>query len=216
MTITPALLQVACGASAANAAKYAAPLQAACDRYSVNTPQRLAAFLSQVGHESAGLSASQESFNYGVPGLMATWPRKMPFALANTLGRQPNEPFVPVARQQRIASIVYANQYGNGDSMTGDGWRYRGSGLIQLTFHDNFAAFGHDISLDLVTQPDKLRADPALCALSAGWFWVEHGCNTLADAGALDSITRRINGPAMKGKGERDALYAAAKRALGI
>jgi putative chitinase len=61
-----------------------------------------------------------------------------------------------------------------------------------------------------------LRADPALAALSAAWFWIEHGCNTLADAGAFDSITRRINGPAMAGKADRDALYAAAKRALGI
>jgi putative chitinase len=216
MTITPALLQVACGASAANAARFAAPLQAACDRYSVNTPERLAAFLSQVGHESAGLSATVESFNYGVPGLMSTWPRKMPFALASTLGRQPGETVVPLARQQRIASIVYANQYGNGDSSTGDGWQYRGSGLIQLTFHDNFAAFGRDISLDLLSSPDKLRADPALCALSAGWFWIEHGCNTLADAGAFDSITRRINGPAMKGADGRAALYAAAQHALGI
>ena len=216
MTITPALLQVACGASAVNAARFAAPLQAACDRYSVNTPQRLAAFLSQVGHESAGLSATVESFNYAAPGLMATWPRKMPFALANTLGRRADESVVPVERQQRIASIVYASQFGNGESTTGDGWRYRGSGLIQLTFHDNFEAFGRDISLDLVSEPDKLRADPVLCALSAGWFWIEHGCNTLADAGAFESITRRINGPAMKGKSHRDALYAAAKHALGI
>lgn len=216
MTITPALMQVACGASAANAAKYATPLSAACDRFSVNTPQRIAAFLAQVGHESAGLSASVESFNYGVPGLMATWPRKMPFALATKLGRQAGEKAVPLDRQQKIASIVYASQYGNGDSTSGDGWAYRGSGLIQLTFHDNYKAFGDAIHLDLVGQPDKLRADPALAAMSAAWFWIEHGCNTLADAGAFDSITRRINGPAMAGKADRDALYAAAKRAIGI
>jgi putative chitinase len=216
MTITTALLQVSCGANAANAAKFAAPLQAACDRFSVNTPLRLAAFLSQVGHESAGLSATVESFNYGVPGLMATWPRKMPFAIATKLGRQSSEKIVPLDRQQKIASIVYANQYGNGDSSSGDGWAYRGSGLIQLTFHDNYKAFGDAIHLDMVGQPDRLRTDPALAALSAGWFWIEHGCNTLADSGAFDSITRRINGPAMKGAAERAALYAAAKRALGI
>lgn len=214
MTITPSLLTAACGTNAANAARFVAPLQAACDRFGINTPLRLAAFLSQVGHESAGLSATAESFNYGVAGLGATFRRMTP-ALASTLGRQPGEKVVPLERQQRIANIVYASQYGNGDAASGDGWAYRGSGLIQLTFHDNYKAFGDAIHLDLVGTPDKLRADPALCALSAGWFWQTNGCNTLADAGSFDSITRRIN-KAMAGADQRRALYAAAKRALGI
>jgi putative chitinase len=214
MTITPALLIAACGATPANAAKYAAPLQAACDRFAVNTPQRIAAYLSQVGHESGGLSATEESFNYSGAGLAATFRRMTP-ALAATLGRQAGEKVVPLARQQRIANIVYASQYGNGEAASGDGWDFRGSGWMQLTFHDNFKAFGDAIHLDLVGTPDKLRADPALCALSAGWFWQTNGCNTLADAGSFDSITRRIN-KAMAGADQRRALYAAARHALGI
>ena len=215
MILAPALIQAACGATAANAAKFLAPLNTTCARFHIDTPQRLAAFLAQVGHESAGLSSTAESFNYSVPGLMATWPRKMPFALASKLGRQDGETAVPLARQQRIASIVYASQYGNGDSSSGDGWAYRGSGCIQLTFRANFDSCGHDLSLDLVGQPDRVRTDPTLAALVAGWFWVEHGCNTLADAGSFDTITRRIN-TSMTGKPDRDARYAAAKKALGI
>lgn len=214
MTITPALLIAACGATPANAARFVTPLQAACDRFAVNTPQRLAAFLSQVGYESGALSATQESFNYSVVGLTANFRRMTP-VLAATLGRQPGETVVPLARQQRIANIAYASQYGNGEAASGDGWAYRGSGLIQLTFHDNYKAFGDAIQLDLVGSPDKLRADPALCALSAGWFWQTNGCNTLADAGSFDSITRRIN-KAMAGADQRRALYAAAKQALDI
>ncbi|MEI6002739.1 glycoside hydrolase family 19 protein [Paraburkholderia bengalensis] len=214
MTITPALLIAACGASAANAARFVTPLQGACDRFAVNTPQRLAAFLSQVGHESAGLSAAAESFNYSVAGLAATFRRMTP-PLASILGRQPGEKAVPAERQQRIASIVYANQYGNGEAVTGDGWRYRGSGLIQLTFHDNFAACGRYLGLDLTGEPERVRTDPAIAALVAGWFWSANGCNALADTGAFDAITRRIN-RAMAGKAHRDELYAAAKHALGI
>jgi putative chitinase len=215
MTITPALLIAACGATTTNAEKYATPLQAACDRFAVNTPPRIAAFLSQAGHESLGLSATQESFDYSVVALPVKFRRMTP-ALAATLGRQPGERSVPLERQQRIANIVYASQYGNGEAVSGDGFAYRGSGLIQLTFHNNFKAFGDAIHLDLIGAPDKLRSDPALCALSAAWFWQTNGCNTLADAGSFDAITRRIAGPAMTGKSQRDALYAAAKKALGI
>ena len=214
MTITPSLLSAACGANATNAERFVAPLQAACDRFGINTPLRLSAFLSQVGHESAGLSATAESFNYSVAGLAATFRRMTP-PLASALGRQAGEKTVPVDRQQRIANMVYANLYGNGDATTGDGWRYRGSGLIQLTFHDNFDACGRDLSLDLAGEPDRVRTDPALAALVSAWFWSTNGCNTLADAGSFDSITRRIN-KAMAGAEQRRALYAAAKQALGI
>lgn len=215
MTITAALLQAACGASASDAEKYAASLDAACARYAINTPLRLAAFLSQIGHESAGLSATVESFNYSTAGLTATWPRKMPTDIAAKLGRQPGEKTVPLARQQKIANIVYAGKLGNGDAATGDGWAFRGSGLVQITFRNNFAQLGHDVCADLVTNPDKLRTDIGLSAMSAGWFWTTNGCNVLADARSFSSITRRINGPAMAGEAHREALYAAAKHALG-
>ena len=123
------------------------------DRYSINTPQRLAAFLAQIGHESTSLSSTAESFNYAIPALMATFPRAMPFALAQKYGRQPGEKTVPLDRQKQIASIVYANKYGNGPTESGDGWSYRGSGLVQTTFRSNFKEAGDDIGVDLVANP---------------------------------------------------------------
>ncbi|MBD1412844.1 glycoside hydrolase family 19 protein [Burkholderia contaminans] len=215
MIVTASLLVAACGASQANAAKFAVPLRTACDRYSINTPQRMAAFLAQIGHESMSLSQTEESFNYSIPALMATFPRAMPFALAQKYGRQASEKAVPLDRQKQIASIVYANRYGNGDSASGDGWRYRGSGLVQTTFKDNFKAAGDDIGVDLVSKPDLLRADPTTAALAAGYFWLYHGLNALSDSGNFDAVTRRIN-PAMAGKPDRDKRYAVAKGALGI
>ncbi|WP_459715939.1 glycoside hydrolase family 19 protein [Paraburkholderia sp. 2C] len=190
------------------------PLEVTCDRFSISTPLRVAAFLAQVGHESSGLKAMAESFNYSVAALPQKF-RKMTPALASILGRQPGETMVPIARQQKIANIAYANQYGNGDSSSGDGWAYRGSGLIQLTFRGNFEACSDDLNLDLITNPDRARTDDTIAALVSGWFWAKNGCNTLADAGSFDSITRRIN-KAMAGKTQRDALYAAARQALSI
>ncbi|WP_175795979.1 glycoside hydrolase family 19 protein [Burkholderia anthina] len=215
MIVSASLLVAACGASSADAAKYSVPLRTACDRYSINTPQRLAAFLAQVGHESISLSTTAESFNYAIPALMATFPRAMPFALATKYGRQPGETAVPLARQQQIASIVYANRYGNGPTESGDGWSYRGSGLIQTTFKDNFKAAADDIGVDLVAKPDLLRMDPATASLAAAFYWINHGLNALADSGNFDAVTRRIN-PAMAGKPDRDARYAVARKALGL
>lgn len=215
MMVSASLLVAACGASQANAAKFVIPLRTACDRYSINTPQRMAAFLAQIGHESMSLSQTEESFNYSIPALMAAFPRAMPFALARKYGRQAGEKAVPLDRQKQIASIVYANRYGNGDSASGDGWAYRGSGLVQTTFKDNFKAAGDDIGVDLVAKPDLLRTDPATAALAAGYFWLYHGLNALSDSGNFDAVTRRIN-PAMAGKPDRDKRYAVAKAALGI
>ncbi len=215
MIISASLLVAACGASKVNAARFAAPMRDACDRYSINTPQRVAAFLAQVGHESASLSTTAESFNYSVSGLMTTFPRAMPFALAKQYGRQSGETSVPLERQRRIASVVYANRYGNGGSETGDGWAYRGSGLIQTTFKANFEAAGKDIGVDLVAKPDMLRDDPGVAALAAGYYWFFHGLNTLSDGGNIDAMTRRIN-PAMAGAADRRARFDTAKAALGI
>jgi predicted chitinase len=118
-------------------------------------------------------------------------------------------------RMQRIANIAYASQYGNGDSSSGDGWAFRGAGLIGLTFHDNFEACGADLHLDLAGEPDRVRTDPALAALVSAWYWSTRGLNVLADAGNFLGITKRIN-PAMLGSSHRNVLYGAAKQALGV
>ncbi len=214
MNLIPSLVATACGATLARSAQLLDALQATCDRFAINSPARVAAFLPQIGHEPNGLSAMAESFNYSIAALPQTF-RKITPALAATLGRQPGEKAVPLERQQRIANIAYASQYGNGDSSSGDGWAYRGSGFIQLTFRGNFDACGDDMPLDLAGDPDRVRSDPSLAALVSGWFWSTNGCNTLADVGSFDAITRRIN-KAMAGKTHRDALYAAARRALSI
>lgn len=215
MNLTTAIVAAGCGASPARASAMLAPIQAACDRFSISKSNlRVAAFLAQIGHESTGLSQFAESFNYSVAGLRATFRRMTP-ALAATLGRQPGASALPLATQQKIASIVYAGQMGNGDAASGDGWRYRGSGMLQLTFHDNFEAFGAACGIDAVGNPDLVRSDPATAALAAAWFWFANGCNTLADARSFDAVTRRIN-KAMAGAAERRALYKAACDALGI
>jgi putative chitinase len=215
MIITPALLENACQSMTVNAAKFAAPLTAACALYSIDTPQRLAAFFAQIGHESGSLGRLSESFDYAIPALMGTFPRVMTYAVAVKYGRQPGEKSIPLARQQQIANMVYANKYGNGNAASGDGWNYRGSGLVQTTFRANFAEAAHDIGVDIVANPDLVRNDANTAALVAGFYWINHGLNALADAGEFDAITRRINA-AMLGADQRRARWAKAKAALGI
>lgn len=216
MNLTIPQLQASTGATALRAAQWLAPVQAACDRFQINTPLRMAAWLAQCGHESAGLSQTSESFNYSVEGLIAKFSkmRRMP-GIAAQLGRQPGEKMVPLIRQEKIANMVYANQLGNGDSSSGDGWRYRGSGLIQTTGRANFAALAEGIQADVLTHPQLVRDDPSMAALAAAFYWHSSGLNVLADAGKFDAITKRIN-KASEGAARRLALYVAAKKALGI
>jgi putative chitinase len=214
MNLTPQIIVAGTGAPLARATQWLAPIQTACDRFQIDAPLRVAAFLAQCGHESMGLARTAESFDYSIAALPQVFRRITP-ALAATLGRQPGEKIVPLDRQARIANIAYAGQLGNGDSPTGDGWAFRGSGCLQLTGRSNFEACGTDLSLDLIGEPDRVRTDPALAALTAAWFWSTKGLNVLADAGNLLGITKRIN-PAMLGSSHRSALYAAAKQAMGI
>ena len=214
MNLTSQIIAAGTGAPVSRATQWLEPIQVACDRFGIDTPLRIAAFLAQCGHESAGLARTAESFDYSAQALPQTFRRITP-ALAATLGRQPGERAVPIDRQQRIANIAYASQYGNGDSSSGDGWRFRGSGLVQLTFHDNFNSAGADLCLDLVGEPDRVRNDPALAALTAAWFWSSKRLNVLADAGNFVGITKRIN-PAMLGASHRAALYDAAKKSMGL
>jgi putative chitinase len=215
MNITPALLMQAVRPLAVNATRWAAPLQSACDKYSINTPQRLAAFLAQIGHESRSLSASAESFDYSIPALMAEFPRTMPYAMAVKYGRQPNEKMVPLARQMQIANIVYGNRFGNGNSASGDGWKYRGSGPVQTTFLANFQDAKEGTGIDVVSNPDLVRTDAMTGAMVSAFFWINHGLNSLADSGSFDAITKRIN-PAMAGAADRNIRFDWCKAALGI
>jgi len=156
-------------------------------KFQINTPLRLAHFLAQCGHESGGFKATQENLNYSAKGLMGIFKKYFPTeALANAYQRQP----------QKIANRVYANRMANGDEASGDGFKFRGRGYIQLTGKDNYTRFGNAIGENITSNPDVVSGKYAL--LSAAWFWSNNGLNKLADGGATDavvtSITKRVNG----------------------
>ncbi|WP_416046667.1 glycoside hydrolase family 19 protein [Cupriavidus basilensis] len=203
--------QKAAGISDALAERWWPHVDAALFEFGILLPHRVAAWIAQVGHESKGFSTLAESFDYSVGGLLDTFDKRLSPALASTLGRQAGERMVPLERQQRIASIVYAGRYGNGDASTGDGWRYRGRGLKQVTFPDNYMACGLALGVDLLKQPELLGTDDQLAARSAAWFWYANGCNQLADAGDQRALTKRING-GYNGLDDRMARYTRAQQ----
>ncbi len=156
-------------------------------RFELNTPLRLAHFLAQCGHESGGFKATQENLNYSASGLKGIFGKYFKEAgLAEQYQRNP----------QKIASRVYGGRMGNGPESTGDGYKFRGRGYIQLTGKDNYTAFGRAINEDLTVNPDKVATQYAL--LSAAWFFTKNGLHKLADGGATDAvvtqITKRVNG----------------------
>ena len=156
-------------------------------KFNINTPLRLAHFLAQCGHESGGFKVTSENLNYSAKGLNGIFKKYFPTEAAAT----------PYARQpQKIANKVYANRMDNGSESSGDGFKFRGRGYIQLTGRANYTSFGKAINEDIANNPDIVSGKYAL--LSAAWFWSKNGLNTLADGGASDqvvtSITKRVNG----------------------
>jgi len=156
-------------------------------KFQINTPLRLAHFLAQCGHESGGFRATQENLNYSAKGLMGIFKKYFPTeAIANAYQRNP----------QKIANKVYASRMGNGDEGSGEGYKFRGRGYIQLTGKDNYTAFGKSIGEDIPSNPDVVASKYAL--LSAAWFFSKNGLHKMADGGATDavvtSITKRVNG----------------------
>lgn len=156
-------------------------------KFQINTPLRLAHFLAQCGHESGGFKVTSENLNYSAKGLMGIFKKYFPTQqLAESYQRQP----------QKIANRVYANRMNNGPEASGEGFKFRGRGYIQLTGKDNYTQFGKAIGEDIASNPDSVSGKYAL--LSAAWFWSKNGLNKLADGGASDatvtSITKRVNG----------------------
>ncbi|MCW9471282.1 glycoside hydrolase family 19 protein [Klebsiella grimontii] len=158
--------------------------------FCIDTPKRQAHFIAQVGNESNGFRAVQESLNYSVTGLQIFGSR-LTAVQREKLGRKPGELALSPARQADIANIVYGGRYGN--NQNGDGWKYRGRGLKQVTFKDNYSACGKVLGLNLIDDPDLLLLDKN-AARSAGWFWKANNCNQFADAGDVNGLTKRING----------------------
>jgi putative chitinase len=162
--------------------KWFEPLQETFEKYQINTPKRQACFIGQCMHESGGFKFLRENLNYSAKALMNTWPSRFPDAdIAEKYARQP----------EKIANKVYSGRMGNTED--GDGAKYIGRGLIQLTGKDNYRAFGEAIGEDLVANP-QLVEEPRYAALSAGWFWNKRGLNALADAMDITTLTVRING----------------------
>ncbi|WP_217591343.1 glycoside hydrolase family 19 protein [Burkholderia sp. GbtcB21] len=194
------------------ASRWYDPVTEAMFEFDVDTPARQAAFLAQIAHESAGFTQLMESFNYSVEGLKIFGMRLSEQQRAR-LGRQSGERVLPLGRQQEIANIVYGGRFGNHEASSGDGWRYRGRGLKQITFADNYCDCGDALGVDLLAQPELLEQD-TYAALSAGWFWYSRGLNEFADRGDFDGTTRIINGTAMVGSEQRTLFWNRAKQVL--
>jgi len=162
--------------------KWLEPLNETFEKYEINTPKRQAAFIGQCGYESNNFRTLEENLHYSANALMRVWPSRFPDN--DVAEKYANKP-------EKIANKVYAGRMGNTED--GDGWKYHGRGLIQLTGKDNYTRCGEALGIDLVNNPDLLL-DPEFAAASAGWFWRKHGLNQLADLGDWVAITKRING----------------------
>ena len=195
----------------ADAGLWLAPLNAAMAERAIASPQRAAAFLAQIAHESGQLRRIEEKLSYSAKRLREVWPHRFPTdAVANEYAGNP----------QKLANRVYAGRLGNGNETSGDGWRFRGRGLIQLTGRSNYASCKAAIGLDLTATPDLLL-QPVPAARSAAWFWQSRGLNELADQQPGDDddqdfirITRLINGGTV-GLQDRLAYWSKARAALG-
>jgi putative chitinase len=153
-------------------------------KFGIDTPLRKAHFLAQVAHESGGLQFTQENLNYSAQGLRSVFGKYFPtIEIANTYARKP----------EKIANRVYAGRMGNGNEASGDGWKFRGRGLIQLTGKENYQKFGQENGIDCVKNPDLLL-QPEMALTSACWFWKKRNLNEFADKDDIIMITKRING----------------------
>ena len=152
--------------------------------YEINTPQRVAAFLAQCAHESGGFVFLKENLNYKAPSLRKVFPKYFPDdATASAYANKP----------ERIANRVYANRMGNGDESSGDGWRYCGRGLIQLTGKDNYTFFAASLDIPVEEASEYLQTFEG-AVQSACFFWEQNNLNKWADAGDILTLTKRING----------------------
>ena len=152
--------------------------------YEIDSPERVAAFLAQCAHESGGFTAIKENLNYKAESLMKVFPKYFP-------NRELAEQYAH--NQEAIANRVYGNRMGNGDEHSGDGYAYCGRGLIQLTGHDNYKAFADSLSSSMEEIVEFLQTFEG-CVQSACWFWETNDLNSLADAGDIKAMTKRING----------------------
>ena len=176
------------------------PINKVIEEFEINTTERISMFLAQVGHESGGLTKLHENLNYKAARLVQIFPKYFRDVDPDDYGGKP----------EAIANRVYADRMGNGSEDSGDGYRFRGRGAVQLTGRSNYTACGKDLGIDLETNPDYLET-PEGAIRSAAWFWDQHDLNEYADNGDVTMVTKRINGGTI-GLEERAELYKEALR----
>jgi len=211
MTPTIADLQAA---KIKNPEKWISAVLATCQEFEINTPQRVAAFLAQTSHESGGYTMLSENLNYKAATLAACWPNRFAVMGPDKKPKKENGKLVPTAvansiagKPELIANLVYSSRMGNGPAESGEGWKFRGRGLKQLTGKDNYTRCGTALGVDLVENPDLLL-EPMYAARSAGWFWRANNLADFADKGDIKGMTKKINGGFI-GLEARQALYDA-------
>lgn len=211
MTPTIANLQAA---KVKDPAKWLDAVVATCQEFEINTPQRIAAFLAQTSHESGGYTMLKENLNYRAATLAACWPNRFAVLGADKKPVKENGKNVPTAvanaiagKPELIANLVYSSRMGNGPAESGEGFKYIGRGIKQLTGKDNYSRCGAALGVDLVGNPDLLL-EPIYAARSAGWFWHANNLSKFADAGDIKGMTKVINGGYI-GLEARQALYDA-------
>ncbi|EAA7635242.1 TPA: glycoside hydrolase family 19 protein [Salmonella enterica subsp. arizonae serovar 13,22:z4,z23:-] len=197
--------QQAAGISAGLSARWYPHITAAMSEFGITAPLDQAMFIAQAGHESAGFTRLVESFNYSVEALKKTFGKRLTPYQCEMLGRIDGR---QVAHQPQIANLVYGDRMGNKD--VGDGWKYRGRGLIQITGLNNYSDCGNGLKTELVTYPDLLAQD-TYAARSAAWFFATKGC--LKYSGDMVRVTQIING-GQNGIGDRRERFEKAKSVL--
>jgi putative chitinase len=165
-------------------AEWVGPLNETFERFGLVTKNQKACFIGQLSHECGHFKVLSENLNYRAETLMKLWPKRFPnLDFANQYAKNP----------KKIANMVYASRMGNRDESSGDGYRFRGRGCIQLTGHANYFHAGQALGVDFVMEPD-LVATPRYAAQTAGWFWKTHNCNNSAESLDHLGLTKKING----------------------
>jgi len=216
MNVSEEVIVIGTGCSPSQAKVWSGPINSALIKFGITTINPVAAFLANAGVETGGLKAFTENLNYSAQGLANTWksrysvdPKatpKVPNALALQLAKRP----------EAIANNCYADRMGNGNEASGDGWKYRGQGIFQLTGRANFQAFFKAAGLPEDSDP-AIVCEPQSAALSAAWFFKERGCIPLAEKDNISAVVKLINGavPGAANHGPlRVSRYLAAKRAM--
>ena len=174
--------------------------------YDINAPKRIAAFLAQCAHESGGFTAIKENLNYRPQTLVTLFKKYFDLDTATRYCALPN-------KQEAIANRIYASRMGNGDEASGDGYRYCGRGLIQLTGKDNYTRYAQSTEQTVEEASEHLTTFEG-CVQSAAWFWEANNLNQYADSGDILTMTKRINGGTI-GLADRVKHYNQACQVLG-